>query len=140
MTETVMPKEILDGLSPNYVAPFTAYLCSETCQETGSLYEVAAGYICKDRFQQSAGHQFDVKNLNLDDIHSKWGDINQFESGSSIPQSAQDLLQKVLANLENIKQTKPAAASSSSAGGSMAKAEKIFNMMAVYLSRGEGAD
>lgn len=31
MTETVMPKEMLDMLDPNYVAPFTAYLCSEAC-------------------------------------------------------------------------------------------------------------
>ena len=51
MTETVMPKEMLDALDPNFVAPFTAWLCSDQCQETGSLYEVAAGYICRDRFQ-----------------------------------------------------------------------------------------
>jgi len=103
MTETVMPKEILDGLNPDYVAPFTAYLCSEACQETGSIYEIAAGYICKNRWQQSAGHQFDVSNLTLDQIHAKWGEVNQFESGSSIPTSAQDVLQKVLANVEKVK-------------------------------------
>jgi len=29
MTETVMPKEVVDALKPEYVAPFVAYLCHD---------------------------------------------------------------------------------------------------------------
>lgn len=113
MTETVMPKEILDALDPNFVAPFTAFLCSEQCQETGSLYEIAAGYITRDRWQQSKGVQFDVGNLTLESIRDKWADVNQFDSGSTIPESPQDVMKKVLDNMENIKKAKGMAAASS---------------------------
>ena len=50
---------------------------------------------------------------------------------------------KVMNNLDALKAAKgksaasPAAASGAGAGSGM-KSEKIFNMMAVYLSRGEG--
>ena len=95
-----MPKEMLDALDPNFVAPFTAWLCSDQCQETGSLYEVAAGYICKDRFQQSAGVQFDTKNLSLEGIRDRWAEVNQYEKGATIPTSPQDVLQKILDHAE----------------------------------------
>jgi (3R)-3-hydroxyacyl-CoA dehydrogenase / 3a,7a,12a-trihydroxy-5b-cholest-24-enoyl-CoA hydratase / enoyl-CoA hydratase 2 len=50
MTATVMPAEVVDALKPDYVAPFTAWLSSEQCEETGALYEVGAGYIAKHRW------------------------------------------------------------------------------------------
>lgn len=31
MTETVMPKEVTEALKPEYVAPFVAYLCHDSC-------------------------------------------------------------------------------------------------------------
>lgn len=56
MTETVMPKEVTEALKPDYVAPFVAYLCHDSCSDSGALYEVGAGYIAKQRWQRSAGH------------------------------------------------------------------------------------
>jgi len=50
MTETVMPKELVEALKPDYVAPLVAVLCHENCPETGSLIEVGAGYIAKERW------------------------------------------------------------------------------------------
>ena len=50
MTATVMPKEVVDLLKPDFVAPFTAFLCSEQCNESGALYEVGAGNIARQRW------------------------------------------------------------------------------------------
>jgi len=50
MTETVLPKEVLDNIKPEYVAPLIAYLVHDSCEETGSLFEVGAGYIAKLRW------------------------------------------------------------------------------------------
>jgi hypothetical protein len=47
MTATVMPAEVVEALKPDYVAPFVAFLCHDSCQENGSLFEVGAGYIAK---------------------------------------------------------------------------------------------
>ena len=49
LTETVMPEELLANLKPDYVAPLVLYLCHESCDETGSLFEVGAGWIGKCR-------------------------------------------------------------------------------------------
>jgi len=50
MTATVMPAEVVEALSPDYVAPFVAYLAHDSCQDNGSLLEVGAGYIAKMRW------------------------------------------------------------------------------------------
>lgn len=50
MTETVMPKEVTQALKPDFVAPFVAYLCHESCEDSGALYEVGAGYIARQRW------------------------------------------------------------------------------------------
>jgi hypothetical protein len=55
MTETVMPKEVVDALKPEFVAPFVAYLSHDQCADSGALYEVGAGYIAKQRWQRSEG-------------------------------------------------------------------------------------
>ena len=55
MTETVMPKEVVDALKPEFVAPFVAYLSHDQCTDSGALYEVGAGYIAKQRWQRSEG-------------------------------------------------------------------------------------
>lgn len=50
MTETVMPKEITEALKPDYVAPFVLYLAHESCTDNGALYELAAGYVARQRW------------------------------------------------------------------------------------------
>jgi NAD(P)-dependent dehydrogenase (short-subunit alcohol dehydrogenase family) len=55
MTETVMPAEVTQALSPAYVAPFVAFLCHESNEDNGGLYEVGAGFIAKQRWNRSAG-------------------------------------------------------------------------------------
>lgn len=40
LTATVMPEDILAKLKPEYVAGLVAYLCHESCEETGSVFEV----------------------------------------------------------------------------------------------------
>ena len=50
MTETVLPKEVLDNIKPEYVAPLVAYLVHDSCEENGGLFEVGAGYVTKLRW------------------------------------------------------------------------------------------
>ena len=42
-----MPQERLQNLKVEYVAPLVLYLCHESCLESGSLFEVSAGWIRK---------------------------------------------------------------------------------------------
>uniref|UniRef100_A0A5F9D553 Peroxisomal multifunctional enzyme type 2 n=1 Tax=Oryctolagus cuniculus TaxID=9986 RepID=A0A5F9D553_RABIT len=47
MTQTVMPEDLVEALKPEYVAPLVLWLCHESCEENGSLFEVGAGWIGK---------------------------------------------------------------------------------------------
>lgn len=43
MTATALPEDLVRALHPEYVAPLVAYLCHESCDESGGLFEVVAG-------------------------------------------------------------------------------------------------
>jgi len=100
MTETVMPKEVVNALKPDFVAPFTAYLAHDSCMETGGLYEVGAGYIAKQRWQRSAGHQYDVDALSPEAVRDSFGKVTQFEQGATNPTTNQEMMAVVMNNLE----------------------------------------
>lgn len=148
MTETVMPKELVDALRPEFVAPLVAVLCHETCPENGSLFEVGAGYICKDRWQRSNGVLFSTNDLTPENVSTRWNEIVDF-SKATIPTSNQDMMEVIVKNIEAAANNKMApqakavatkapaqaapAEAAPSTGGAPLKSEEIFGMMKSYL-------
>lgn len=53
MLESVMPPDYLENVKPELVVPLVAYLCHDTCEETGSVFEVGGGFVAKLRWQRS---------------------------------------------------------------------------------------
>lgn len=99
MTETVMPKELVDALKPEYVAPLVAYLVHDSCPENGSLYEVGAGYICKNRWQRSEGVLFPIKDLSPENIKAQWDKIIDFTNGT-FPSGNEEMMAKIVGNID----------------------------------------
>lgn len=99
MTETVMPKELVEALKPEYVAPLVALLVHDTCPENGSLFEVGAGYICKNRWQRSAGVLFSTEELTPEAVSQRWNEIVDF-TNATIPTSNQDMMEVIVKNVE----------------------------------------
>ncbi|CDW79115.1 UNKNOWN [Stylonychia lemnae] len=154
MTETVMPKELVEALRPEYVAPLVAFLVHDTCPENGSLFEVGAGYICKDRFQRSEGVLFTPQDLTVENVSKNWSKIVDFTNGT-IPTSNQDMMEKVMKNIEAaasqkgkeapkqeapnpapVQQAPATTAPAASTGG--LKPDEIFGMMKTFLDQGLG--
>jgi 3-hydroxyacyl-CoA dehydrogenase/3a,7a,12a-trihydroxy-5b-cholest-24-enoyl-CoA hydratase len=100
MTETIMPKELVEALKPEYVAPFVALLVHESCPENGALFEVGAGYIAKVRWQRSGGHLFKLSELTPENIKAKYSDIIDFNKGATFPVSNEDMMAKIVNNLQ----------------------------------------
>merc|ERR1740117_2470733 len=100
MTATVMPAEVVEALKPDYVAPFVAYFAHESCEDNGGLFEVGAGFIAKQRWQRSAGHQFNVKGITVDTVAADWKKVGDFSTGATNPESNQEMMEVVMTNLE----------------------------------------
>ncbi|OZJ04915.1 Peroxisomal hydratase-dehydrogenase-epimerase [Bifiguratus adelaidae] len=79
MTETVMPPDMLESLKPEFVAPLVGYLCHENTEETGSLFEVGAGFVAKLRWERSKGAIFKTdETFTPGAIGAKWEQVVDF--------------------------------------------------------------
>ncbi|KAK3765706.1 hypothetical protein RRG08_026181 [Elysia crispata] len=80
MTATIMDKETLERLKPEYVTPLVVYLSHDTCKETGGLFQVGAGYFGKLRWQRSEGVVLREKNkmLKAETVRDNWHRITDF--------------------------------------------------------------
>ena len=103
LTETIMPPAIVDALKPAYVSPLVTYLCHESCEENGSVFEVGGGFIGKLRWERTVGKTFPVgRELSAEQVRAAWPAITDF-SATTHPTSIHDALQPVLENLEKPK-------------------------------------
>ncbi len=101
LTETVMPKELVDALRPEFVSPLVAYLCHEGSTETGGLFEVGGGFFAKLRWQRSEGTTIKLgKPMTPEGIKKAWGAITGFDKVTYPPDITQSM-QPVLANIQS---------------------------------------
>ncbi len=100
MTETVMPKELVDALRPEYVSPLVAWLAHEECEETGGLFEVGGGFFSKLRWQRTEGVTIRLgRDVSPDDLQRRWGEIVDF-GRVSYPKEVTQALAPVIKNVQ----------------------------------------
>ncbi|CDO30942.1 MULTISPECIES: SDR family oxidoreductase [Mycolicibacterium] len=75
MTEDVAPKEVLDRLDPELVAPAVGYLVSEENSDTGAVFVVGGGLVQRVAQFQNAGVTF-VSPPGLAEIAARWTEIS----------------------------------------------------------------
>lgn len=77
---SIAPPEVLDVLKPEWVTPLVLQLCSQDCEETGSLFEVGGGWMAKVRWQRNAGIAFDTQQpLTPEAIAAQWSQLTSFD-------------------------------------------------------------
>ena len=101
MTETVLPKELLEALKPEYVSALVAQLAHESSEDTGGLYEVGGGFFAKLRWERSTGKTF---RLGRDD-HARGrrrarGRTSRSSTRPTHPGSVAESMQPIMANVE----------------------------------------
>jgi NAD(P)-dependent dehydrogenase (short-subunit alcohol dehydrogenase family) len=73
MTADLIPSEIRDYLAPGLVSPVVAYLCSESCTDTGCIIWSVAGKVSRVFYAETPGIQFDPgEPLHPDDVEAAW--------------------------------------------------------------------
>ncbi|MDQ3367503.1 MAG: SDR family NAD(P)-dependent oxidoreductase [Myxococcota bacterium] len=100
MTETVLPKELLEALKPEYVSALVAKLAHESTEDTGGLYEVGGGFFAKLRWERSTGKTFRLgRTITPEDVDAAWQDVTQFDK-TEHPGSVPESMQPIMANVE----------------------------------------
>src|ERR1044071_10490728 len=55
ITETVLPKEVVEKINPQFISPFVAVLAHDSCPTNGETFEVGAGFFACVKPQVSRG-------------------------------------------------------------------------------------
>ncbi|KAG7395648.1 hypothetical protein PHYBOEH_003405 [Phytophthora boehmeriae] len=96
MTEGLLEKDLNDKLTPESVAAFVAYLCHDSCDRSGNVYEVGGGWIAQARWQRSRGIVLSKDELTLENIASQIDEIENFDAEPTrYPKSLQDTIAHV---------------------------------------------
>jgi NAD(P)-dependent dehydrogenase (short-subunit alcohol dehydrogenase family) len=99
LTETILPKEVVAALKPEFVTPLVVRLCSEQSEDTGALFEVGAGWISRLRWERSRGVCFAPdQDLTAEQVDAAWDQIGDFTDAEH-PTTIQDTFAPVFGNL-----------------------------------------
>jgi hypothetical protein len=75
MTQDILPPEVFEKITPEYVAPVVAYLCTEEVPDTASIFIVGGGKVQRAALFQNDGVTF--SNVpSVDDVAAKWNEID----------------------------------------------------------------
>ncbi|XP_072925311.1 peroxisomal multifunctional enzyme type 2 [Hemitrygon akajei] len=100
MTQSSFPPDLQDILKSEFVAPLVLWLCHESCKESGSLFEVGAGWIGKLRWERTRGVKVTQKNQQMtpEAVRDNWEQICNFDNAfrpKSTPDAIQDIISRI---------------------------------------------
>jgi NAD(P)-dependent dehydrogenase (short-subunit alcohol dehydrogenase family) len=79
MTQDILPPEVFERLTPDFVAPVVAYLCTEECPDNGAVFVVGGGKVQRVALFQNDGTTFTVPP-SVQDIAEHWGEITDLDN------------------------------------------------------------
>lgn len=59
LTFTVLPEDVIGKVKPEYVAPVVAWLCSDQCDQNGTIISAGGGYFSRAAIVEAPGVVFD---------------------------------------------------------------------------------
>lgn len=84
LTQTVMPKEMLDLISPKSVVPLAVLMCHESSKINGEVVEAGGGWFQKVRVERSHGAQF-KGTFTAEELRDRWTEVVDFSQNTQHP-------------------------------------------------------
>ena len=77
LTEDILPPPVFEKMKPEYVTPVVLYLCSEQCEDSGTIINAGLGYFSKSAMMTNNGVILSVADgaPQPEEIMSKWDEI-----------------------------------------------------------------
>jgi NAD(P)-dependent dehydrogenase (short-subunit alcohol dehydrogenase family) len=79
MTQDILPPEVFEKLTPEYVAPVLACLCSEEVPDTASVFIVGGGKVQRAALFQNDGVTFSGVP-SVDEVAARWNEIDDLST------------------------------------------------------------
>jgi NAD(P)-dependent dehydrogenase (short-subunit alcohol dehydrogenase family) len=79
MTEDILPPEVFKKLTPEYVAPVVAFLCTEEVPDTASVFIAGGGKVQRVALFQNKGVTFELVPT-VDDVAAQWSTIDDLSA------------------------------------------------------------
>ncbi|XKL65424.1 hypothetical protein PGB90_008844 [Kerria lacca] len=105
LTEDILPPDLYNELKPELIAPVVLWLCHESCNETGSIIESAAGWAAKVQVVRGAGSLLRKSITDIvtpEDVRDKWSAVTDMTNASS-PGNIQESTVNLMIRLEGLK-------------------------------------
>jgi putative sterol carrier protein len=124
LTEDVMPPDMFERMQPDFVAGIALYLCSESCVESGDIFNSGAGFYSRAAILTGAGEVLsDGQSIPTpEEIRDHWEKINSLDE-------AREMGDANTAIISFMTPPAPKAESSGAAGGGASDVKGIFAKM-----------
>lgn len=105
LTEDILPPDLFNELKPELIAPVVVWLCHESCQESGSIIECAAGWATKVQIVRGNGsllRKSIVDVVTPEDVCNKWKKVTDMTNASPLD-NIQEATMSLLSCLETLR-------------------------------------
>jgi NAD(P)-dependent dehydrogenase (short-subunit alcohol dehydrogenase family) len=101
LTQDVLPPPVLEKLKPELVSPIAAYLCSEECTESGSVWVAGGGYFSRAAIVEGKGVALDPSGeITIEQVQESWEKIKDMTGAQEFADVNAEGLARIFPNLQ----------------------------------------
>ena len=101
LTEDIFPPAMIDKLKPDLVSPMVAYLCSEECEESGSVFTAAGGYFGRAAMVEGKGVFLEHDGqISIEQVRDNLSKIRDLTGADEFPHANAEGMARVFTRLQ----------------------------------------
>ena len=103
MLATVMPPDMVEALKVEHVVSLVVYLCHESCEENGSVFECSGGTYQKVQYARSLGYTHDLTtgDPSVEDVAANWDEVIDMDDADVVDSGSMDGVQNIMSTMDS---------------------------------------